>query len=837
MIGMELLRDSMRPLLRRKGMTTIVILTLALGVGVNAGIFSIFHQILLQELQVPDPGEIVVLDSPGPRDGSVTTDGTGRDRQIFSHPLYQDLRSAGDTLDGMAAFRSIGINLGARGETSSGRGLLVSGNYFDVLELRPAAGRFFSRGEMETEGAPRVTVLSHGLWQDRFGSDPSMIGESIMVNGQSLEIIGVAPPKFGGLNRFWPADAFMPLALVDDLTLRGEWSLDDRRSHWLYLFGRLSDGVSIERASAGLAPIFGNLIREIEAPIQEGRSETWMQRFMARELRLLPAAQGQSNTLESVRTPLILLLCVAALVLLVACVNITNLLLALGASERGETAVRQALGARRRHILGQRVAALMLLALAGTLVSVPIAIATLRLVIHQLPASDAAILSAALDWRIMSVGLAASIVALVIAGTAPILQALKNRPIEAMRDQAARSGLSRAATRFRSLLVAGQIALALALLVVSGLFIQSLANINSVDLGLEPEPVLSFSISPVRNGYSTEQARDLFRTIEQRLSGLPGVAAASVSMVPILTNSNWGSNLSIQGVDDSPDTDTNSNYNAVGPDFFETLSIPLLRGRTFDESDRNGRSRVAIVNQAFLQKFGLDEGGPGVRMATGQGSDVELDIEIVGVVGNAAYSSVKGAIPPQFFLSMYQTENVGSASYYVRARQEPETLVPEIRALITQLDPNLPVDDLFTLDTVAGATVVVDRVIATLSIVFAVLATTLAAVGLFGVLSFALAQRTGEIGLRAALGAAPAGLRWMMLTQTFRLAMIGGAIGLVLAWLLGNMARGLLYELSPLEPLVMLGSVTVLFCVVLLAGWLPARRAASIQPVQALRYE
>lgn len=837
MIGKELFRDSLRPLLRRRGVTAIVILTLALGVGMNAGIFSVFHQILLQELSVPDPDEVVVLDSPGPRDGSVTTDGTGRDRQIFSYPLYEDLRSATDTLAGMGAFRSIGINLGARGQTTSGRGLLVSGNYFDVLSLRPVAGRFFSGDELESAGAPRVVVLTYGLWQDRFGGDPAMIGESIMVNGQSLEIIGVAPPEFGGLNRFWPADAFLPLTLVDDLTPWGIWSLEDRRSHWLYLFGRLSDGVPIERASAGLAPIFRNLIREVEAPLQEGRSETWMQRFMDRELQLLPGTQGQSNTLESVRTPMILLLCVAALVLLVACVNITNLLLALGASERGETALRQALGAGRRHIVGQRVAVLMLLALAGTLVSVPVAMATLRLVIHLLPASDAAILSAALDWRIVSAGLATSIVALVIAGTAPTLQAISNRPIEAIRDQAARSGLSRAATRFRSMLVAGQIALALALLVVSGLFIRSLANINSVELGLEPDSVMSFSISPVRNGYSTEQARDLFRTIEQRLSGLPAVSAASVSMVPILSDSNWGSNLSVEGFDDSPDTNTNAGYNAVGPDFFEALSIPLLRGRIFDESDRNGRPRVAIVNQAFLRKFELEQSGLGARMAMGRESDVELDIEIVGVVGDAAYSSVKESIPPQFFLSIYQTENVGSASFYVRARQEPETLVPEIRALVAQLDPNLPVDDLFTLDTVAGTTVVVDRVIATLSIVFAVLATTLAAVGLFGVLSFALAQRTGEIGLRAALGAAPTSLVRLMLTQTLRLAMFGGAVGLVLAWLLGNMARGLLYELSPFEPLVILGAMAVLVCVVLLASWLPARRAARIHPVQALRYE
>ena len=837
MIGKDFLRGSIRPLLRRKGITAIVILTLALGVGVNAGIFSVFHQILLQDLQVPDPDAIVVLESPGPRDGSVSTDGTGRSGQIFSYPLYEDLRSASETLAGMAAFRSIGINMGARGLTSSGRGLLVSGNYFDVLELRPAAGRFFSRDELEAAGAPRVIVLSHSLWQERFAGDRSMVGESIMVNGQSLEIIGIAPPGFRGLNRLWPADTFIPLTLVDELTLRGEWEPDNRRSHWLYLFGRLADGVSMQTARASFAPVFANLMREVEAPLQEGRSDSWMQRFEARELNFLPGAQGQSNTLASARTPLILLLFVAGLVLLVACVNITNLLLALGAAERGETAVRQALGAGRRHILGQRLAVLTILALAGALVSLPVAVATLRLVVYLLPAADAGIVSAALDWRILGTGLATSLVALALAGTAPVLQALRGSPVEAMRDQVARSGMSRAAARFRSVLVGGQIALALALLVVSGLFIRSLMNVNNVDLGLAHERVLSFYISPVRNGYSTEQARALFATTEQRLKRLPGVEAASVSMVPLLAESNWGSNVTVEGFDASPETNTGASYNAVGPAFFDTLSIPLLRGRAFSESDRNGRGRVAIVNQAFVRKFDLNDGGIGKRMARGEATDIELDIEIVGVVGDAAYSTVKDQIPPQFFLSMYQTQNVGSANFYLRTSQDPETLAPAVRELIAELDPNLPVDDLFTLDTILGSTIVVDRVVATLAMVFAGLATILAAVGLFGVLSFALAQRIGEIGLRAALGAAPAALKRMVLVQTLRLALIGGAAGLLLAWLLGSMARGLLYELSPLEPVVMLGAVILLASVVLLAGWLPARRAARIHPVQALRYQ
>jgi len=832
MIGKAFLRDILRPLLRRKGITIIVILTLALGVGVNAGVFSVFHQILLQELAVPDSGQIVVFDSPGPRSEWVSTDATGPHGQAFSYPLYKDLRSATETLDGVAAFRALGINLGGRGHTSSGRGLLVSGNYFDVLDLKPEIGRFFGPDEQYAPGTPRVTVLGHALWQERFGGDPSLVGENIMVNGQSLEVIGIAPANFGGLNRFWPADLFVPVTLVDDMTLGGNWNLDDRRSHWVYVFGRLADGLAVEKARASLAPLFSNLMREVEAPLQEGQSESWMQRFLARELDLLPAARGQSNILETVRTPLILMVLVAGLVLLVACVNITNLLLAMGAAERGETAVRQALGAGRRHILGHRLSALLVLAGAGALISLPVAFATVGLVAHLLPASDAGIVTATLDLRIMAVGLVASVVTIALAGAVPILQAIGTSPVQAMRDQVARSGSSRVAARLRSVLVTTQIAMAVALLVVSGLFIRSLVNISSVDLGLEPDPVLSFSISPARSGYSPARSRELFRTLEQRLGTLPGVASATVSAVPILTDSNWGMPVSVEGFGKS-----STPYNAVGPDFFSTLSIPLLRGRGFDASDVENRPRVAVVNTAFMRKFDLGRDAIGKRIGIGRGEDLEHDIEIVGVVADAAYSGVKDPPPAQFFIPMYQTKNLGSANFYLRTVNGSDPVFPAVRRLMRQLDPNLPVDNLFGLETVIQSTVVLDRVIATLALVFAALATALAAVGLFGVLTFATAQRTGEIGLRAALGAAPAGLHRMVLAQTLRLALVGGLIGLVLAWFLGSMARGLLYELSPLEPLVMLGAVAILFAVVLLAGWLPARRAASVQPVQALRHE
>lgn len=822
-----------RTLKRRPGICVVIVLTLALGVGVNAAVFSIFHQVLLQDLDVPRPGELVVVQSTGPRSGSISISGSGGDEQIFSYPLYEDLREASSHLTGIAGFRGINANLAAGGETTSGSGVLVTGNYFSTLELRPEVGRLFRADEVVSAGAPRLVVLSHAFWQDRYGADPGAVGKTLVVNGHTLEIIGVAPAGFHGMNPFNKVDVFMPVTLLDDLTSGINWSLEDRRSHWLYVFGRLAPGALIADAQAELDPVFRNIIRAIEVPLQQGGSANWMQRFESRNLELLPASAGQSTTHADARMPLLLLLAVTGLVLLVACVNITNLLLALGASEQGEIAVRQALGAGRRHILTQRLAVLATLALIGAVVSFPVAIATMHIVRGLLPEFAAITLSPALDWAIVGGGLIVAGLAILLAGLVPLWQLLRSSPVQAIREQSSRAGSGRTATQFRALLVSMQIAFALALLVVSGLFIQSLSNISRTDLGMQTAPVLMFSISPERNGYSAERSRDLFQTIVQRLSTMPGVVAASASMVPILSDSNWNASVTVQGYEAAPDTDTTASYNAIGPAFFDALSIPLLNGRRFDSGDINDRPKVAIVNNAFVRKFDLGQDAVGKRMGSGD----ELDREIVGVVADAAYSGVKAEIPPQFFVPIYQTTTVGSANFYIRAVADPAGLISGVRSLVGELDPNLPIEGLVTMDVVIEENVYLDRMIGTLASLFALLATALAAVGLFGVLTFALVQRTGEIGLRAALGAAPAGLQRMVLMQTLRLAAIGAAVGLVLAWLLGRLAQGLLFELSPLEPLVLVGAVVVLFGVVVVASWIPARRAARVQPVQALRYE
>lgn len=832
----SMLRDGLRPLLRRKGISGLIVVMLALGVGVNTGIFSIFHQVLLQQLPISQPGQLHALASPGPRQGANSTDGTGRDPFVFSYSMWRDLKAIDAPHQGLAGFRNFGANLGFEGQTSSASGVLVTPNYFEVLDLAPALGRLFRPGEYTEAGEGTVVVLSHDYWRREFGADRNVLGRSLIINGHAMEIIGVAPREFVGINRFSPVDVFVPITMVSALSDRS-WRIEPRNHYWIYLIMRLSSDVAPERVIGILEPHYRAIVRELDAPLLNEVSDQWRARFLARGLELHPVGAGMSRTREVAQTPLTLLLAVTGLVLLVACINIANLLLAMAISERGETAVRMALGAGRRKIVIRQLLQLGVLALLGALACVPVAIATLHVVLGLIPDSSSSPLSASLDWRVLATGIAVSLAAMLLAGAVPLLQALGSRPIAAIREQAGRSGGSRFSSRLRSTLVTGQIALALTLLVVSGLFIQSLFNVARVDLGMNIDRVVAFSISPAQNGYPAERSAALFAELEQRLNELPGVESATISEVPLLTDSNWGNNVSVEGFDASPDTNTDSNLNVVGPRFFQTLSIPLLAGRNFSEQDSEGRPQVAIVNRAFAEKFEMGDTVIGKRMARATGSDIELDIEIVGLVADARYSTIKDDPPPQFFLPIGQISGPGSAVFYARTPGDPGALMRAIPPLVAEFDPNLPVENLTTLERVSRQTIIIERLMGTLATLFAALATLLAAAGLFGVLNFSMAQRSTELGLRAALGASPVALRRMMLRHALVLAVTGIVIGSTLALLLGRVSAGLLYGISPFEPLISVSATLLLLTIVLLAGWLPARRAARIQPVQALRYQ
>ncbi|HUE85285.1 MAG TPA: ABC transporter permease [Vicinamibacterales bacterium] len=838
------LRLALRTLFRTPFITLVAIVSLALGIGANAAIFSLFDQMLLRKLPVQAPDELVNLANPGPKPGSQTCNNQGGCDEVFSYAMVRDLQQAPQTRElftGIAAHRTFGANLAYRGQTINGSGMMVSGNYFPLLGIQPALGRLLTDRDDETMGGHPVAVLSEEYWRTRFDSNPDVVNETLIVNGQPLTIVGVAPPDFHGTSLGSRPHIYVPVtmrgALQPGFVREGSNGFENRRAYWAYLFGRLKPGVSIEQAATGISVPYAAILNDVEAPLQQGMSEQTMARFKEKKIALAPGYRGQSSLHEEASTPLILLLSVTGVVLLIACANIANLLLVRGAGRAGEMAVRLSIGANRRQLVGQLLLESLVLAVIGAVVGVLVSRWTLDLIGSLLPAQAAA----TIDFRIdRTVILFSGVLALgtgLLFGLFPALHSTRPSLVTALREDAGQKGAARGASRFRLTLATVQIALSMALLVAAGLFVKSLINVSRVDLGVQTDNLIAFAISPSLNGYTPERTRGLFERVEDELAALPGVTSVSASLVPLLAGNNWGSSVSVQGFEAGPDTDTHSNYNEVGPGYFQTVGIPLLAGRDFTRADALGAGKVAIVNEAFAKKFGLGRDAVGKYMSDSTGNAVKLDMQIVGLVQDAKYSEVKQAPPPLFFRPYRQNERPGFSGFYVKTAMDPEQLMPSIHSAIAKLDPNLPVEDLKTVEQQVRENVFLDRMISTLSAAFAVLATILAAVGLYGVLAYTVAQRTREIGVRMALGADGGDVRRMVLRQVGIMTLIGAVIGLAGAFALGRGAESLLFEMQGNDPIVFAAATMLLALVALGAGFVPAQKAARTDPMIALRYE
>ena len=834
---MRSLKFAFRTLLGTPFITAIAVLSLALGIGATAGIFSVFHEVLLQSLAVPNPSELVNLGAPGPKPGFGSCGQAGDCDVVFSYAMFRDLQKVQAVFTDIAAHVGFRANVGYEGQTSSSEGLLVSGSYFPVLELQPALGRLLDSNDDKVIGESRVVVLSYNYWSSRFGLDPTALDKQLIVNGQSLTIVGVAPKGFEGTTIGMRPAVFVPITLRSVLDVETGWSL--RIDYWAYLFARLRPGVTIDAARASLGTQYRAIINDVEAPLQKDMSPQTIARFRAKPILLTPGERGQSTVPDQAQTPLALLLAATSFVLLIACVNIANLLLARSAARAGEMAIRLSIGASRTRLIGQLLTESLLLAVFGGIVGVLVAHWTLVLVTSLLPPEVQHTITFSMNGTVILFGLGLTFATGLLFGLFPALHSTRPDLVSTLKSQAGQPSGAKGAVRARLLLATSQIALAMMLLASSGFFVKSLLNVSRVDLGFKVDHVATFGLSPDLNGYSADRARLFFQRLEDELRAAPGVTAVTLSNVPLLASNNRARDVAVQDFKAGPDTDSNSRYNKVGPGYFSALGIPLIAGREFTDADTVNSAKVAVVNQTFAKKFGLGNDAVGKLMgwAPGEGYRSKLDTTIVGIVADAKYSDVKQKVPPQFFVPYRQDKGLGGMHVYVRTAGDIAQAASAITAVVKRLDPNLPIERFKTLPEQVRDDTFLDRMVTTLSAAFALLATLLAAIGLYGVLAYTVAQRTPEIGLRMALGAAPDAVRAMVLRQVAIMTLVGTLVGLAGALAIGKGAQSILFQMTGADPAVLALSTVALAAVALCAGLIPAHRASRVDPMRALKYE
>ena len=832
------LKLALRTLARTPFVTAIAVLSLGLGIGANSAIYSMFYRMVRQELSVAGADRLVNFSAPGPKDGSTWCGQAGPCEEVFSYPMFRDLQNAK-----MPAFAAIvghhefGANVSYERAAFSRDGLMVSGNYFPTLQVRPAMGRMLSPVDDDPSAAPTV-VLSHWFWEASLGSDRSVIGKTFTVNGKSTTIVGIAPDDFNGTTYGSRPAFYTALAMGPLLGTQSDRHIDDRRSYWIYLFGRLAPGATIEQARAQVNSVYSPILREVEAPLQRNMRDSVLARFKAKQVVLTAGARGQSDMANDVRGPLFLLFAITGLVLLIACANIANLLMARATNREMEMAVRLSLGATRRQLMTQLLTETLLLALLGGVASLAFASWTLQGVSALLPSRMQGELMLGMNWAAVIFAAVLSMATGIAFGLFPALHSTRPDLVTALRNNSGKLAGGRTARRFRTSLATGQIALAMALLMSAGLFVKSLWKLKRADLGVRVENLVTFSVTPERSGYDSARTRALYNRMEEALRKLPGASAVTSAMVPLIARNNWTQTVKVEGFKaDESSPRSSASFNGVGSGHFHAIGVPLLAGREFTDADDGFGPKVAIVNETFARRFGLGTNPVGKRMAIGSSDTLALDIEIVGLVRDMKYSTVKKDVPPVYFLPHRQQHRVGSMTFYVRTASDPTAMLRSMASVVQQLDPMLPVEELRTMPEQIRMNTSEDQMITTLAAAFALLATVLASIGLYGVLAYSVSQRTREIGVRMALGANAGEVRLLVLGQVGHMVLIGGVIGLAGAVTLGKLAQSMLYQMSGADPIVMTSSVVFLALVALAAGYVPALRASRVDPMQALRYE
>ena len=822
------------------GFTAIAMLSIALGIGANAAIFTLVDQVLLRVLPVRAPHELVqVTFKGGPRHGN-----NWGDASELSYPMYTEIRDNNEVFSGLFARFGAPFHIGATGRTERVAGEIVSGTYFATLGVGAAIGRTLTADDDRLPGGHPLAVLSHAFWTSRFGADPAVINTAITINGHPYTIIGVAQRGFDGVELGRQTQMFVPMMMKGQVT-PGWNALDQRLWRWVRVFGRLKPGVSAEQARVALEPYFKSLLeRDLNDREFSTASQRMRESYQANRLAILDASQGRSGFRRAMTTPLWVLMATAAGVLLIACANIANLLIARGAARRREIAVRLAIGATRQRIVRQLLVESLMLALAGGILGVAIAAATAPLVLGFFVNPDVPQpISTSPDWRILGFTFAVSAATGLLFGLAPAFQSTRAEVGSALKDHA--TSVLGGQGRLRKVLVATQMAVSLLLLIGAALFIRTLDNLLAVDIGFQTSHLLSFSMDTSLSGYEPQRSRQFAQTLLERLNRVPGVSDAGLATMRLLEGNQWSTSMTIEGYQPKPDERMEQWANSVSPGYFNAMGIPVLLGRDFNERDvltvqpAAGAPdfRVAIVNQRFARQYFGDSNPIGRRIGFGMDPNTPTPIEIVGVIRDAKYTDIRDEVQRQVFFPFLEASRPSAFTVYVRTTQQPAAMFNVLRQTVQQIDPNLPIHSTRTLDRQVAQSLRRERLVATMTATFGTLATLLAVIGLYGLMSYTVARRTREIGVRVAFGATARNISWLVSREVLLIAAAGVAVGLPAAWWLSRFVSTQLFGVTPNDPMSMTAAVLLLLSVAVLAGLVPSRRAARLDPTTALRHE
>jgi predicted permease len=810
-------RYALRMLRRSPGFTTVAVLSLALGIGANTAIFSLLDAVLLKMLPIQKPEELEVIGLRGHQGAA-----------IFSYPAFRHLRDHNEVFSGMFARTTVPVTVVTTGSSERATAELVSGSFFSTLGARPALGQLFTSDDDRTPLAHPVAVLSYNFWQRSLGRDPNAVGKTIHIDNHPFNVVGIAQRGFFGVEVGSAPDIWVPMMMQPQI-FSSQPGFDDPHWGWLDIVARRKPGLGEMKAQAGLDVTFQQMLQDVEIASFYGKT------LESRDVHigLLPGGKGMSRLRKQFESPLVILMVVVGIVLLIACANIANLLLARASARSKEIAVRLALGAGRVRLLRQLLTESTLLGLMGGALGLVFALWGTHLLLTFLPGGRIPLsLEVGLDTRLLFFGFAVSVLTGILFGLAPALQATKPGLAPALKNERSTPVQGLLRFSFGKLLVIAQVALSLMLLVGAGLFIRTLQNVKAIDAGIRVDNVLLASMDPALNGYTPAQVKNFYQQLLERIKALPGVISTGLAQAPLLSGNYSMVGMRVPGRPDPPHG-RSILVNDITPKFLETAGIAIVAGRDFRREDVPTGPAVVIVNETSARYFFGDENPIGKRAQIGR-----QEVEIVGVAKDAKYRSLREETPRTAYLDFDQQQRPNSdRTLYVRTARDPIQMAAAVRHEVQALDKDLP---LFNVKTFAGQrdeSLAEERLVATLSGFFSSLAVLLACIGLYGVMAYGVVRRTREIGIRMSLGAQRPKVLWMMFRETLVLVLAGIAVGIPAFLGVARLVRNRLFGVTPADAGTLTVATLILLGVALLAGYIPALRASRVDPMIALRYE